>query len=181
MCGVSLVYYAGCVLTGTQNSSESDERGIRVIIVFSERGNWDAVWSTAGISVTWTGFLRVRDSLALVLLQSSSWRTGSLETFMGLSHLVPGFWTNYLISHVMEDKVFNCWKRRHTNTGCRRHRAEHSCSRRWPAFGTQHALSTCPYFQLYLKALLEYNLSLQGRNQIQTGTTGKLSSSEVAG
>lgn len=84
----------------------------------------------------------------------------SLETFMGLSHLVPGFWTDSLISHVMEDKVFKCWKRKHTDTGCRRHCAEHSCSRRWPAFGAQHALSTCLYFQLFLKALLECNLSL---------------------
>lgn len=127
------------------------------------------------------GFLRVHGSLARVFLQSSSWRTVSLETFVGLSHLVPGFWTDSLISHAMEDKVFNCWERKHTDTGCRRHCAEHSCSRRRPAFGTQHALSTCLCFQLYLKALLECNLSLRGRKQIQPGSTGKLTSSEVAG
>lgn len=80
---------------------------------------------------------------------------------MGLSHLVPGFWTDSLISHVMGDKVFNWWKRKHTNTGCRRRCAEHSCSRQRPAFGTQQALSTCLYFQLCLKALLECNLSFE--------------------
>lgn len=75
------VYYAGCMLSGTQNSSESDERGIRVIIVFSEQGNWDAVWSTRRDSATLTGFMRVHNSLWLLLLLMTDWFESQLERF----------------------------------------------------------------------------------------------------